>query len=316
MENTKTIQTYILEFEPEIQHRLLNLHQHILTVTPLGNKTAFYHKMPTYQCNEMLLQFKQSSLYLSIYVGPQVISHFKNELSLYITTKGTIQILNSEPIPLDLITKCITYMMHLGDTKDIQPWKVYDEYWPEANEILNSLMTQLTLNKQHSNTANLHNYQDFKVISWCGYENYFSICFHQGIFLTDSQNLLIPGSKGISHTLRQMHILDITELEPAVIKAYILESIASIKQYNLLNNTNYSSIKRNEYFNNFLNTNPELEDAFNALTPEVQKKYVAYINAIKLIDTKAAVLTTLTPYILSGQSLDKVCENINNDYQL
>ena len=61
--------------------------------------------MPTFWKGRNLIHFAASRKHLGIYPGPEAVEQFKEPLTPYHTSKGTIQIPYREPMPLALIAE-------------------------------------------------------------------------------------------------------------------------------------------------------------------------------------------------------------------
>ena len=59
--------------------------------------------MPTYWKGRNLIQFAAFKKHIGLYPGPEAVEAFADRLTDYKTSKGTIQIPYSKPLPLELI---------------------------------------------------------------------------------------------------------------------------------------------------------------------------------------------------------------------
>ena len=59
--------------------------------------------MPTYWKGRNLIQFAASKRHVGLYPGPEAVEAFAARLTEYKTSKGTIQLPYSKPLPLELI---------------------------------------------------------------------------------------------------------------------------------------------------------------------------------------------------------------------
>ena len=59
--------------------------------------------MPTYWKGRNLIQFAASKRHIGLYPGPEAVEAFAARLTEYKTSKGTIQLPYSKPLPLELI---------------------------------------------------------------------------------------------------------------------------------------------------------------------------------------------------------------------
>ncbi|WP_297981601.1 DUF1801 domain-containing protein, partial [uncultured Oscillibacter sp.] len=61
--------------------------------------------MPTYWKGCNLIQFAAFKKHIGLYPGPEAVEVFTEQLAKYKTSKGTIQLPYSKPLPLELITE-------------------------------------------------------------------------------------------------------------------------------------------------------------------------------------------------------------------
>jgi uncharacterized protein YdhG (YjbR/CyaY superfamily) len=98
----KNIDEYIAAFSPEIQTLLCQLRVVIHEAAPEAEETISY-QMPAFRQNGVLVYFAAFKNHIGFFPTPTGIETFKNKLSAYKTSKGTIQFPLDQPLPLDLI---------------------------------------------------------------------------------------------------------------------------------------------------------------------------------------------------------------------
>lgn len=105
---TNPVTEYILD-TPEEYHEVLNLvHKTIMEVCP-DFKQRISWGMPTFTLEHNIIHFAAQKKHIGLYPGPRAIEHFKNELSEYKTSKGTIQIPYSSPFPTELVQRIVEF---------------------------------------------------------------------------------------------------------------------------------------------------------------------------------------------------------------
>lgn len=102
----KNIDEYIATFPPEIQTRLSQIRVAIHEVAPKAEETISY-QMPTFKQNGVLVHFAAFKNHIGFFPTPAGIEAFKDKLSSYKTSKGTIQFPLNQPLPLDLIKEIV-----------------------------------------------------------------------------------------------------------------------------------------------------------------------------------------------------------------
>ncbi|MFT8593326.1 MAG: DUF1801 domain-containing protein [Bifidobacterium sp.] len=99
---TDPIGDYIALQPADMQSRLYAVHQAIKSALPEATEKMAYG-IPTFWQGRNLIHFAAFTRHIGIYPGSKAIEAFKDSLTAYRTSKGTIQIPNGSPVPLDLI---------------------------------------------------------------------------------------------------------------------------------------------------------------------------------------------------------------------
>ena len=100
----KTIDEYIAEQPKEVAVLLEKVRATIKKVAPEAIETISY-AIPTFKLLGNLVHFAAFKNHIGFYPGASGVEHFKDELTHYHLSKGTIQFQLSEPIPYKLIEK-------------------------------------------------------------------------------------------------------------------------------------------------------------------------------------------------------------------
>jgi len=103
-----TIDDYIGIFPPDIQEILQNLRRTIREIVPEAEE-AIRYGMPTFRLHGNLVHFAAYRNHIGFYPGPSAIDAFRNELSSYTLSKGTIQFPIGKPIPFDVVRRIVAY---------------------------------------------------------------------------------------------------------------------------------------------------------------------------------------------------------------
>ncbi len=138
-----------------------------------------------------------------------------------------------------------------------------------------------------------------------GFKEYCAILFHKGALLIDAEGILVQQTKNVqsARQIRFSSLQEINELE-STIKNYIFEAI-QVEKMGLkvaLKKTREFDVP--EEFQNELDQNPALEEAFSALTPGRQRGYILYFSAPKQAKTRVSRVEKYVEQILLGKGLD------------
>jgi uncharacterized protein YdhG (YjbR/CyaY superfamily) len=99
---------YIDSFPEDVQRILNELRQTIREVAPDAEETINY-EIPTFTLNGNLVHFAAFANHIGFYPTPSGMEAFKNELSGYKGSKGSVQFPIHEPLPLPLIRRIVEY---------------------------------------------------------------------------------------------------------------------------------------------------------------------------------------------------------------
>ena len=110
MENEKvqTIDAYISKYPEEIRVKLEELRAIIKELEPaMAEKMTW--QMPGFYLKGPVIHFAANKKHIGIYPGPEVIEVFKDRLTDYKTSKGTIQIPFTQELDRTLIEDIVRY---------------------------------------------------------------------------------------------------------------------------------------------------------------------------------------------------------------
>ena len=100
----KTIDEYIAAFPPDVQEILEKVRATIREAAPEAEE-AIKYGTPTFTLKGNLVHFGAYKKHIGFYPTPTGLDKFKNELSSYEGSKGTVRFPLDKPIPFDLISK-------------------------------------------------------------------------------------------------------------------------------------------------------------------------------------------------------------------
>lgn len=97
------VDEYLKDVEPAQRKELEHIRMLVKSIVPMAEETISYG-IPTYKYHgQMLLHVAAFKGHLSVFPGPAEIEKFKDRLSKFKVSKGTIQFTVDNPIPDDLI---------------------------------------------------------------------------------------------------------------------------------------------------------------------------------------------------------------------
>lgn len=99
---------YIAGFPPETRELLTQVRKTIQNATPEAEEVISY-QMPAYKFHGILVYFAGYKNHIGFYPTGSGIINFKDELSSYKTSKGTVQFPLDQPLPLELIAEMVKF---------------------------------------------------------------------------------------------------------------------------------------------------------------------------------------------------------------
>jgi uncharacterized protein YdhG (YjbR/CyaY superfamily) len=114
----KTTDEYIATLPKNVQSILEELRQAIKESAPEAEEVISY-QMPAFKLNGILVWFAAFKNHIGFFPKTSAIEAFREELSGYELSKGTIRFPLDKPIPLDLVKKIVKYRVkeNLGRKK-------------------------------------------------------------------------------------------------------------------------------------------------------------------------------------------------------
>lgn len=138
-----------------------------------------------------------------------------------------------------------------------------------------------------------------------GFRDYCALLFMKGALLKDPDGILVQQTKNVqsARQLRFTSLADIKSQKTAV-QAYIKEAIAVEKSGAKVAMRGVSDFEMPAEFLRRLDDDPELAEAFHALTPGRRKGYLLHFAGAKQSATRTARVEKHAPRILRGLGLD------------
>jgi uncharacterized protein YdeI (YjbR/CyaY-like superfamily) len=153
---------------------------------------------------------------------------------------------------------------------------------------------------------------DGKNVFWIArFKNHFGLGFFNGVFLKDPKKVLVNVQEGKTQAMRHWKFNSIEGIDGPAIVAYINEAIENEKKGMRL-----APVKKNEsvltvppLLKEALAKNPEMNTAFDSLSPYKQRDYAEYISTAKQEKTKISRLEKIVPMIKQGIGLNDKYRN-------
>jgi len=178
------------------------------------------------------------------------------------------------------------------------------EKWQEEFEKLRMIILDCELTEELKWGVPCYTFQKSNIVLIHGFKEYCAILFIKGALLHDAHGLLIQQTENVqaARQIRFTDVREIVEMEP-ILKAYIHEAIEVEKAGLKVNYKKATEFIIPEEFINKIDEVPDLQDAFDALTPGRQRAYILYFSAPKQSKTRESRIEKCTQQILNGKGL-------------
>lgn len=177
--------------------------------------------------------------------------------------------------------------------------------WQEAYQRLRTIVLDCGLTETLKWGVPCYTYQDTNVVLIHGFKDYCALLFHKGVLLKDTHGILIQQTENVQ-AARQIRFTDLEEIRKleATLKAYIFEAVEVEKAGLKVQLKKTEAFDVPAEFQEKLEEDPGLKNAFKALTPGRQRAYLLYFSQAKQSKTRAARVEKYIPHILDGKGLN------------
>lgn len=170
-------------------------------------------------------------------------------------------------------------------------------------ELLRSIALSTGMEEGVKWSAPIYMVKGKNVMGLLAFNEYIGIWFHQGCFLKDEANVLINAQEGVTKALRQWRFSTDAEIDPDLVKAYILEAIENELAGKRLK-PEKKSIEMPKELTEALKADPDLNTHFHNFTEYKRKEFAEYIGSAKREATRVSRLQKCIPMIMEGVGLN------------
>ena len=177
--------------------------------------------------------------------------------------------------------------------------------WQEEYAALRALALDCGLTEELKWGVPCYTFQKSNIVLIHGFKEYCALLFHKGALLKDDNNLLIQQTENVQ-AARQIRFKDLAEImeKAPILKAYIFEAIEVEKAGLKVDFKKTTQYNIPEEFQEILDENKNIKNAFDSLTPGRQRGYLLYFSQPKQSKTREARIKKYLGKILNGQGLD------------
>ena len=116
MQHINSVDDYIASFPKNVQSKLKTLRTLVKDLAPEATEKISYG-IPSYHLNGRLIYFAAFKKHIGFYPMKSVIGQFKDELTAFDTSAGTIRFSLDKPLPQPLIRRIIRYRIDQNKSK-------------------------------------------------------------------------------------------------------------------------------------------------------------------------------------------------------
>ena len=138
-----------------------------------------------------------------------------------------------------------------------------------------------------------------------GFKDYCALLFFKGALMKDPENILIQQTENVqvARQIRFTDVQQIIDLEK-ILRAYIFEAVEIEESGAKVEMKKTKEFEMPEEFQQQLDQNHDLKEAFQALTPGRQRAYLLYFSSAKQSKTRTSRIEKCIPEILNGKGLN------------
>lgn len=177
--------------------------------------------------------------------------------------------------------------------------------WQEEYAALRTIALDCGLTEELKWGVPCYTFQKSNIVLIHGFKEYCALLFHKGALLKDDNKLLIQQTENVqaARQIRFKDLADIVEKAP-ILKAYIFEAIEVEKAGLKVDFKKTTQYNIPEEFQEVLDEDKDIKNAFERLTPGRQRGYLLYFSQPKQSKTRESRIEKYLGKILNGQGLD------------
>ncbi|WP_223607801.1 YdeI family protein [Chryseobacterium sp. OSA05B] len=178
------------------------------------------------------------------------------------------------------------------------------DQWQKEFEKLRTILLDTGLEEELKWGCPCYTYHGRNIVLIHGFKEYCALLFFKGALLKDTHHILIQQSENVqaARQIRFTTLKEIIDLEK-VIPIYVYEAVETEKSGIKVPMKKTKDFEIPEEFQNKLDQNPELKEAFEALTPGRQRAYLLHFSSAKQSKTREERIQKYIPQILTGKGL-------------
>ncbi len=177
--------------------------------------------------------------------------------------------------------------------------------WKEEFEKLRTIALSTELVEDLKWGCPCYTYEGKNIFLIHGFKEYCALLFFKGALMKDPDQILIQQSENVQ-AARQVRFTDaaqINDLED-ILRQYMFEAVEIEESGAKVEMKKTREFEMAEEFQEKLDHDPALQEAFEALTPGRQRAYLLYFSSAKQSKTREARIEKCIPQIFEGKGLN------------
>ncbi|MDR4950641.1 YdeI/OmpD-associated family protein [Chryseobacterium sp. ES2] len=177
--------------------------------------------------------------------------------------------------------------------------------WQEEFEKLRAIALRTELVEDLKWGCPCYTYEGKNIFLIHGFKEYCALLFFKGALMKDPDNILIQQSKNVqaARQIRFTEVAQINDLEE-ILRAYMFQAVEVEESGAKVEMKKTKEFEMAEEFQEKLDQNPALQEAFKALTPGRQRAYLLHFSSAKQSKTREARIEKCIPQIMDGIGLN------------
>lgn len=177
--------------------------------------------------------------------------------------------------------------------------------WQKEFEKLRAIALETQLTEDLKWGCPCYTYEGKNIFLIHGFKEYCALLFFKGALMKDPANILIQQTENVQ-AARQIRFTDlqqILDLEKTL-KEYMFEAVEVEESGAKFEMKKTKEFEMPEEFQQRLDEDSVLKEAFEALTPGRQRAYLLYFSSAKQSSTRTSRIEKYIPEILNGKGLN------------
>lgn len=177
--------------------------------------------------------------------------------------------------------------------------------WKEEFEKLRTIALSTELVEDLKWGCPCYTYEGKNIFLIHGFKEYCALLFFKGALMKDPDHILIQQTENVQ-AARQIRFTDVEQINDLedILRQYIFEAVEIEESGAKVEMKKTKEFEMAEEFQEKLDQNPALQEAFKALTPGRQRAYLLHFSSAKQSKTRIARIEKCIPQIMDGIGLN------------